>query len=379
MTRDMDNLNLRDAFFSEPDACHAALMDAARSVEEEPKVKKLTFRAVLIAAVIIVAMMTVAFAASKLMTWTDFYGPNSDVGVPKAAMEEMQVKDGETWQVGPLSFTVKEMMTDGRIAMASIHITTTDGSQALLASEPWDPIGANGENGRAYAEKLGVDPMTTWMDAAKQLNLPLYNVRGILDMAGEYYDGGMEDPMWNEDGSMVYFSMLFLKQKEAKVGQFDRSFDTGAVVDGKLPVSFFLRVDRMDSATGEEAETWEDLEQKMELTVSGIQEQKVYLPENNVSFGGFTLKSIFAQRYNTGAYLFIQFTADETATEEDAYKLYDQMAVRDGEGNRLPGGMDLSASIDTSAWPQVVLTELYGVEEMPEAITLELSTTITAK
>ena len=52
-------------------------------------------------------------------------------------------------------------------------------------------LGCNGENGRAYAEKLGLDHMTTWLDAAKQLNLPLYNVRGILDTVDDRYDGGM--------------------------------------------------------------------------------------------------------------------------------------------------------------------------------------------
>jgi hypothetical protein len=37
MKRTVDELNLRNAFRQEPERCHAALMDAARSVKEETK------------------------------------------------------------------------------------------------------------------------------------------------------------------------------------------------------------------------------------------------------------------------------------------------------------------------------------------------------
>ena len=50
MKRDPDELNLRDAFRPIPDACRDALMDAARSVREEEKMKRFTFRTVLIVA-----------------------------------------------------------------------------------------------------------------------------------------------------------------------------------------------------------------------------------------------------------------------------------------------------------------------------------------
>ena len=62
MKRDMDNLDLRAAFRPMPEECHAALMDAARSVKEEKEMKRASFRVVLIAAMIIMSMMAVAFA-----------------------------------------------------------------------------------------------------------------------------------------------------------------------------------------------------------------------------------------------------------------------------------------------------------------------------
>ena len=52
MKRDMDNLNLRDAFRPMPEETRNALMSAARSVKEDEPVKKATFRTVLIAACI---------------------------------------------------------------------------------------------------------------------------------------------------------------------------------------------------------------------------------------------------------------------------------------------------------------------------------------
>ena len=50
MKRDLDNLDLRGAFKPMPDECRNALMTAACSVKEEEPVKRVTFRAVLIAA-----------------------------------------------------------------------------------------------------------------------------------------------------------------------------------------------------------------------------------------------------------------------------------------------------------------------------------------
>jgi len=71
MKRETELLNLRNAFPDEPESCHEALVQAARSVREDEPVKKVTFRAVLIAALIIAAMMAVAVAANNagLVDW----------------------------------------------------------------------------------------------------------------------------------------------------------------------------------------------------------------------------------------------------------------------------------------------------------------------
>ena len=379
MKRDMEQLILRDAFKQEPDFCHAALMQAAYSVKEEKQVKRASFRTLIVAAIIIVSMTAVAFAAGQLMGWTDFFGSYSNVGVPQAAVNEMQVENGANCKVGPMTFTVKELMTDGHIVMSSVHIAPTDGSKALMCIDPGDVIGCNGENGRALAESLGIDPMTTYMDAARQLNLPLYLVRGILDVDPETIDGGMEDPLWNEDGSMTYFSMNFLKQVPAK-DAIDHLPYLHTPVNGETFVApFYLQVSKIDPTTGEETDIWANRDQNETIAISGVVEEKTYQPEVVVNFAGFSFQHAHMQLHNTGAYSYIVFEADETATEEDAYVLYN-MYVKDAQGNQLPEGMDLSTSVDASAWPRVIMTNLYGVDALPEGITLEMGeATVTAK
>ena len=75
-------------------------------------------------------------------------------------------------------------------------VKLSDGSNALLTGdEPFDPIRANGENGVAVAQRLGIDPALTWAEAARQLNIPLYSVCEVLEVPEEL----------NEDGWMGSF------------------------------------------------------------------------------------------------------------------------------------------------------------------------------
>ena len=62
MKRDLDNIDLRGAFREEPERCHRALMDAARSVGEETKTMKRKFPVAILVAAILTLMTTVAIA-----------------------------------------------------------------------------------------------------------------------------------------------------------------------------------------------------------------------------------------------------------------------------------------------------------------------------
>ena len=205
MKRDMDELNMRDAFQPMPEPCRDALMRAARSVKEEEKpVKRVTFRAVLIAACIIIVTAAAAMAAGSIFGWTEFFSAfYHDTTVPQAAKEIMDSTEEQTFTLGPVTFKVQSLFADRHIAMATTQITVTDGGKALLCMDAaqGDAISANGENGTALAESLGLDPMTHWTDAAKQLGVPLYAASADLSSCE------MSDALYGTDGSMVYYSI----------------------------------------------------------------------------------------------------------------------------------------------------------------------------
>ena len=356
MKRDMDNLDLRAAFRPMPEDCRAALMDAARSVKEEKEMKRASFRVVLIAALIIMSLTVVAFAAGNILGWSDFYGRwHSTTGVPEGVYEQMKVTEDYSWQVGPLTFTATELLTDGHIAISAIHVRTTDGSAALINGEnvadPTDPIRANGENGRAHAARLGVSEDATWLEAAQQLNLPLYRVSADHSMTHPLYEGDMMiDVLINEDGSLTYYCMSMLKTDE---------------VGAELNLPLCLDVALADSTTGETTQRWRDYEQTVTLPVCPVLEQRSYVPDRETVIAGHKLVKVEAVRYVTGAYLTFTYEMGYADVPESAFELY-ELELCDAAGAELPGGMNLSAKLTFS----IEMEEMIGVEKLPDVLTL---------
>ncbi|MBQ8200414.1 MAG: hypothetical protein IJZ74_01460 [Clostridia bacterium] len=356
MKRDMENLNLRDAFRPEPDFCHDALMNAARSVKEEKEMKRASYRVVLIAAAIIVGMMAVAVAAGSLMGWKDFYGEwHSTTGVPDGVYEQLQVNEDYTWEVGPLTFTATELLTDGHMVISAIHVRTADGSAALITganvSDATDPIRANGDNGLAYAARLGVSENTSWLEAAAQLNLPLYRVSADHDMQFELLDGDMMiDALYNADGSMTFFCMSMLDASR---------------VQESLELPLCLDVALTDAATGESTERWRDYDQTVTIPVCPVLEERTYVPEQETVISGHKLMKVDAVRYVTGAYLTFTYEMNYMDVPESAFELY-ELTLRDGAGNPLPGGMNLSGSLTFT----ITQEEMIGVDKLPDVLTL---------
>ena len=168
--REMDNLNLQNAFPEMPQDCRDALLRAARSVKEEKNVKyvRFTFKTALIAALLILSMTAVALAASGALGWSDFLGVHfGEHVVPSTAVNAMNLEEKKSYEVGPLTFTVTQLMCDGHIAVSTTDIRTTDGSAAILTSEPWDPIGAFGENIVAAGIRFKDLPVGTRLQAGE--------------------------------------------------------------------------------------------------------------------------------------------------------------------------------------------------------------------
>ena len=134
MKRDLEHLDLKQAFHPVPEACRRALMDAARSVREEKPVKRVSYRAALIAAVILLAAMAVAYAAVRL-GWIEYFSQQYGIAVPRAAQEALETSQPKTCQVGPMTFTYQQLLTDRRIVLSSAAVSLTDDGEALYADD----------------------------------------------------------------------------------------------------------------------------------------------------------------------------------------------------------------------------------------------------
>lgn len=361
MKQEMEELNLRDAFRPMPQPCRNALMRAARSVKEEEKpVKHVTFRAVLIAACIIIATAAAAMAAGSIFGWTDFFlAFHHDTTVPRAAKEIMDSTEEQTFTLGPVTFKVQTLFADQHIAMATTQITMTDGSKALLCMDAaqGDAICANGTNSTALAEKLGLDPTMNWMEAARTLNCPLYCVRAVLDISADYAGGeGMEDALYDEKGCFVDFSLLTLNS---------------SAVGSELPLRMFLRTAEIDLETGDEKNV---LSNRVTISIRVAQPmaEQDYHWQGEYSVSGLKLDAVHSELTAAGLYLFTGFTAQDGMSPEDFYEVQLIPVWYDARGNDYPWGMNLSYEINTDEWPRVSMMGLISVDSIPDTLVLAL-------
>ena len=362
MKREMENLDLRNAFGPMPDDIREALMNTARSVKEEEPVKRFTVRTALIAACIILATVAAAIAAGSIFGWNDFYADYYGSFVPRVAQQIMK-DGGETeYTLGPATFTVGGLYCDGYMATASTVVKLNDDAKALLTGDdPFEAIGANGENGKKVAQALGVDPMTTWAEAAKQLDLPLYSARTCLEIPEELSDGeSMEDPMFNEDGSMTYFSMALMN---------------GKAYGEKIDCQVYLRVCRINPDDPEDRQDVQSERKDVSIYLEAPIDIRHYAVPENITLddGHFLLDDVIAEHMPAGLYLTASFTALDGATEEMAEEtIYDCDFVQPN-GDRYPTGMNLTTGLYTEGlWPKANLRDMISAEEIPESIGLKL-------
>ncbi len=356
MKRDYENLDLRAAFLEEPESCHRALMDAARSVREERQtMRKSSFRTVIIAAIAALSMLTTAFAAGELLGWSDYFeswGIHTTPGM-RGAME----MDPKTYEVGPLTFTVQEAVSDNRFALMSTQIATSDGSPALMTMFADDAVGAYDDRSRVLMKTLGLDdPSAACYEAGAAKGIPVYSVRAIVEVAEQYNGGeGMEDILWDADAKAIYFSQQSLNP--TNVGE-------------SLPVTIFLRVAQVDEK-GEEIQTWTTREE-LTIPVGQRLEKKHYVPEKPYTVKGATLECINAELYITGAYLRFQWRLPDGMVNDDNFSMWayhsDELLLTDGTFNAFERGVSLTGSYDDSHWPLVTVEEMINVDALPEVI-----------
>ena len=338
------------------------------SAKEEEPVKKFAVSTALIVVLIVIATLTTALAASALLGWTDFYS----FEIPKTAQEILNATEPKDYQVGPITFTVNELLTDGHIALCSATSHVTDGSSAVLSEEVYDAVGANGDNGEALAQKWNLSPDTRWIDAAHIMNLPFYRISISVTVPEECHDGeDMGDAMWDEKGNCVSYYMAALNSLQ--VGE-------------TLPIKLHFQVWQYDPQSIEPQSIFEDVVDKAKemsywedtfeitLTVPAPIAEKTYMPEQPYDFeNGLTLNSVTAQQTVAGAYVVGQFTLRDGFNFNDAYS--GELDFLDATGEEIPWGMAESGIIEYDQLPKVEWGAMLNLEVLPEEMVVSLDET----
>ena len=332
------------------------------SAKEEEPVKKFAVSTALIVVLIVIATLTTALAASALLGWTDFYS----FEIPKTAQEILNATEPKDYQVGPITFTVNELLTDGHIALCSATSHVTDGSSAVLSEEVYDAVGANGDNGEALAQKWNLSPDTRWIDAAHIMNLPFYRISISVNVPEECHDGeDMGDAMWDEKGNCVSYYMAALNSLQ--VGE-------------TLPIKLHFQVWQYDPQSIEPQSIFEDVVDKAKemsywedtfeitLTVPAPIAEQPYDFEN-----GLTLNSVTAQQTVAGAYVVGQFTLRDGFNFNDAYS--GELDFLDATGEEIPWGMAESGIIEYDQLPKVEWGAMLNLEVLPEEMVVSLDET----
>ena len=331
----------------------------ANAKGEEPVVKKLSATVIIVIALLAITAVALA-AGSLIFGWVDFYKGWYNVDVPDAARQIMTNTDQDTVTLGPVTFTVREKYCDPWTALASTVVTPNDGTKALLTSDdPFDPIRANGENGIAAAQRLGVDPALTWAEAARQLDLPLYSVRAVLEVPEELNeDGWMEDMMFNEDGSVTCFCMPLLNGTAS-----------GDHVNGQL----FLRVQEVNVDDPENQPEALSTRCPIRIALQLPSETQTYEVHQEYPAAGLTLTSVRAELTPAGVYLFANLTAREGLTRDDYAESGQWIPVLySADGKRYGGGLNLTVYENMDNWPQLMLMRLHSMDSIPDTMIFAL-------
>ena len=323
--------------------------------------KRSSIRIILLIVCVVFVSMATAAADGEAYGWKDFYSEYYGSTVPEIAQRIMADNGEAHFTLGPVDFSVGGQYCDGYIATISTVARLADGTNALLTGDdPFDAIGANGKDGQKAAERLKVSPDLSWAQAAKELDLPLYSVRAELDIPEELSGGEqMGDPMFNDDGSLTYFSLAVMN---------------GKAYGEKVNVQVCLRVAKVNP-DNPEADQDVLMERKdLSLFMEAPVDTKDYaFPENTVIQDKFRLDSVKGILMPAGLYMFCSYTALDGATEEDAYDAVCESEFVQPDGKHYPPSMDLTGCIwDLDNWPAAVIREMTSLDSFPDEIGLRL-------
>ena len=343
------DLNLREAFPPMPEECYSALMTAARSVKEETPVKKTSKRAVLIAAALIVLTMAIALAANEL-GFSHFMNLISGK-LPQAATTQMAKTESKTFEVGPVQVTLRELLADGRVVIMTAQ---SQADQAIVISGSGDMTDRLPES---EAKRLGLPEESSFLDAARNNQLPLYIVTTYLNVDADLIAGEeVMDSFYGEDGAMLQFNILQINPNKA---------------DTSLDAVLTVRVREYNPETKEavEGKDWK-VEDKISIPVSPVIAEKSYVPAGEAVLDGYTVKSLKAEQTVAGIYLTTEAEAGPEVKREDIYQTLYAWEYKTADDKPFPDGINMSGFLKDDAWPTVTLHQMIGVGELPDIMTL---------
>lgn len=327
--------------------------------EEKKPIIAVSRRTAILFAIIVVSTMAVALAAGSIFGWVDFLKTYDNTTISQTAQDIMQNSMPVSWKVGDIVFTVQEQYADPHLAMISVEGRLDDGRQGLVCTDPFEPIGAYGENSAAVARRIGVDPSITWAEAAKELGLPLYCISALLNDVEYAYGEMMGDPMYNEDNSVSYFSMQPLNGKAAS-----KAIQCKVCLMVKK-----VNIDDPEDDANVQVE-YKDLLIDLQPIVST---GEYMIPENTKVQEMFELESIHADLTPSGLYFTAVLTALEGATQDQALGSLDQIELIQPNGEAYLSGISYSSGIyNLNYWPKIYVEKTISIDHVPNTIGLIL-------
>lgn len=323
-------LDLKNAFRQSPARCRQALMQAARSVKEDEPVKRFTLRTLLIAALIMIALMAAALAAAGggLVDWfQSVYG----AVLPPRAQEILSATQTAELEAGPVTFTVNELLCDGKIACLTLQAQAKgEGIVYADGEEITDPIG---EHLAMRLDHPQITGETSYQEAAKITGLPLYCASAWLET--ESYDlieTELMDHMRLDSGGVLLVRMLYLKE---------------TLTGSALPVKVRVKTQETELAAQElKAVRQGEAVTEANLAINGVSAEKQYAPEKAARLSEqFIHTGVTARQTCAGVYLYIKAQPDAPMTLEEMRHMPFEWNVLNGKGEPYPGGISLTCEL----------------------------------
>ena len=142
----MKDVSYENAFGKAPDSFKNRVASALVHMEEEQKMKRFTVRMIVIAAIVLILMAGVVYAAStewKILNFATGWYHKAPVTNLQKAIIENDVR--QTFQAGDYEVTVEEAIADGRFMYISANVRIKSGSGAYFLPMRMTPYKTVGE------------------------------------------------------------------------------------------------------------------------------------------------------------------------------------------------------------------------------------------